>query len=67
MQALVAKYETDLKSEADSFETQVTGGKAENAEELERIKAGRRTSTPPDPSLKGAWFQTLTLEHQSWF
>jgi hypothetical protein len=21
----------------------------------------------PDPWLKGAWFQTLTLEHQSWF
>jgi hypothetical protein len=34
--------------------------------------AGRRgTLTPPDPQLKGTWypggFQTLTLEHQSWF
>jgi hypothetical protein len=28
---------------------------------------GRCTLTPPDPQLKGAWFQTLTLEHQSWF
>jgi hypothetical protein len=25
------------------------------------------TLTPPDPQLKGAWFQTRTLEHQSWF
>jgi hypothetical protein len=28
---------------------------------------GRCTLTPPDPQLKGAWFQTLTLEYQSWF
>ena len=24
-------------------------------------KVGRCTLTPPDPQLKGAWFQTLTL------
>jgi hypothetical protein len=28
---------------------------------------GRCTLTPPDPQLKGGWFQPLTLEHQSWF
>jgi hypothetical protein len=30
-------------------------------------EVGRCTLTPPDPQLKGAWFQTLTLEHQSSF
>jgi hypothetical protein len=28
---------------------------------------GRCTLTPPDPQLKGAWFQTHTFEHQSWW
>jgi hypothetical protein len=40
--------------------------KAHSAEE-DLDEAGLRTLTPHDPQLKGAWFQTLTLEHQSWF
>jgi hypothetical protein len=38
-----------------------------NKTDASREAVGRCTLPPPDPQLKGAWFQTLTLEHQSWF
>ena len=38
LQTLVAKYESDIKSEADAYEEKVTNGRAENEAELERLK-----------------------------